>query len=91
VCHRLALVFISYALLNRPPSPDKSDFAFVFVTVLWTAFMPFYYIPWLLSKARKHPASFAIFIANTTLGWTFIFWAFILIWAASGEGRESEA
>jgi hypothetical protein len=55
------------------------------IGALMPALLVAYYLPWIVSKYRKHPQHFAIFVANTLRGWTFIFGAFAFVWAASGE------
>ena len=40
-----------------------------------------YFLPFIVSIARKHPDSTAIFVLNLFLGWTFFGWVIALIWA----------
>ncbi len=40
-----------------------------------------YFIPSIIAKQREHYDTWAIFITNLFLGWTFLGWVISLIWA----------
>jgi len=44
-----------------------------------------YFLPLIVSAARRCKAHGGIAIVNLFLGWTFIGWVIALAWAASGE------
>lgn len=59
------------------------DIATVWIVVL--AAIAVYFIPAIVSKARKCKAHNGILVINLFLGWTFIGWVVALAWAASGD------
>jgi hypothetical protein len=44
-----------------------------------------YFVPAIIANTRKHNATFAIFMLNLLLGWTFIGWALALVWACTND------
>jgi predicted transporter len=40
-----------------------------------------YFIPWTVAAVRGHPNVTAIGLMNLLLGWTFLGWAIVFIWA----------
>ena len=50
-----------------------------------------YFLPSFIAGMRGHPNTFAIFILNLLLGWSFIGWVVALVWSftAVGPGRPS--
>ena len=42
-----------------------------------------YFIPTYKAYQRSHNNSFAIFVCNVLLGWTFLGWIITLIWACT--------
>jgi hypothetical protein len=46
-------------------------------------FLPLYFLPYIIAKARNNPNTTGILILNLFLGWTFIGWIGALAWAFS--------
>jgi uncharacterized membrane-anchored protein YitT (DUF2179 family) len=55
--------------------------------------MAFYLLPSFIASARKHRSWMVIFALNILFGWTFIGWAFALIWSLTGniESKEGDS
>jgi hypothetical protein len=43
-----------------------------------------YLLPFWLALYRRHPHAGGIFWTNILLGWTFVIWAWTLVWALGG-------
>ena len=43
-----------------------------------------YFLPTIIALFRGHNAAFSLFLINTLLGWTFVFWLVCLVWALAG-------
>ena len=52
-----------------------------FIIILFC--LALYFIPGICAMSRSHPATASIVILNLFLGWTLLFWAIALIWAAA--------
>ena len=49
------------------------------------AFVPLYFLPWVVAASRRHRNRTAIGVANFFLGWTCAGWVAILIWASTAD------
>lgn len=46
-----------------------------------------YFLPSLIAGYRNHPNTFAIFLLNLLLGWSFFGWVVSLVWASTMINR----
>jgi hypothetical protein len=59
----------------------NDDVPIVLTILLLAATLIVYFIPTWVANARQHHNANAIFITNLFLGWTFLGWVAVLIWA----------
>lgn len=50
-----------------------------------------YFVPTLIALLRGHDNTFAIFLTNLLLGWTFIGWVIAFIWSFTAIRRRVRA
>ncbi len=53
----------------------------LFEIMLVVLIFSLYFLPFLIASLRQHKNILAIFLLNLTLGWTFLAWIAVLIWA----------
>ena len=77
------MVKFDYAVV--PDDPASIISAVVFLAVL----LAFYFLPYIIARAKNHPNRRAIFWVTLLLGWSGVGWLVVLIWAIVGQPRTA--
>lgn len=59
----------------------QTGLSLLFVAVVFVIGISIYFVPTICAVKRRHKDTFAIFVINLFLGWTFVGWVISLAWA----------
>lgn len=82
----LGSMLLINAKLDHSGTTGGSSSGLGFLVLLVGAIL-LYFVPAIISGARRCEAHNGILVVNLFLGWTFIGWVVALAWAASGKQR----